>query len=95
MAVLAPNLELPWSSSIGDDQRFNKILLVSFALLVIVSLVVTAINVPEQARAEREKLPPQLGRVVLEKQELPPPKPVEPPRSEGKKPHPKQDCLHT
>lgn len=91
MAVLAPNLELPWSSSIGDDQRFNKILLVSFALLVIVSLVVTAINVPEQARAEREKLPPQLARVVLEKQALPPPKPVEPPRIEEKKPEPKPE----
>lgn len=91
MAVLSPNLELPWSSSIGDDRRFNKILLVSFAVLVVISLVVTVMKVPEQARAEREKLPPQLARVVLEKQQLPPPKPIEPPKPEVKKPEPKPE----
>ncbi len=99
MAVLSPNLELPWSSSIGDDKRFHKILLVSFAALLVLSLVVTVVDVPEQARAEREKLPPQLARVVLEKQQLPlpkpiePPKPVELPKPEEKKPEPKPEAI--
>lgn len=90
MAVFAQNLELPWSSSIDDDKRFNKILLVAFVSLVVVSIVVTAIKVPELARAEREKLPPQLARVVLEKQVLPPAKPIEPPKPEENKPEEKK-----
>jgi protein TonB len=88
MASLSLNLELPWSSSIDDDKRFNKILLISFVVLLLSSIVVTIINVPEMARTEKEKLPPQLARVVLEKQELPPPKPVEPPKPEEKPPEP-------
>src|SRR5690606_30503115 len=44
----------------------------------------------EVTRAEKEKLPPQLARVVLEKKELPPPpKPVEP-KKEEKKPEEKK-----
>lgn len=88
MANLALNLELPWSSSIDDDKRFNKILSISFVVLLLASIVVTIVNVPEMARTEKEKLPPQLARVVLEKQELPPPPPVEPPKPEEKKPEP-------
>lgn len=85
------NLELPWSSSIDDDKRFNKILLILFIIMVVVSLVVTFIKVPEMARAEKERLPPQLARVVLEKKEIPPPKPVEPPKVEEKKIEPKPE----
>ncbi len=88
--ALALNLELPWSSSIDDDKRYNKILLVCIVVLLVVSVVVTVIKVPELARAEKEKLPPQLARVVLEKQELPPPKPIEPPKPEEKKPEEKK-----
>lgn len=88
--ALALNLELPWSSSIDDDKRYNKILLVCIVVLLAVSVVVTVIKVPELARAEKEKLPPQLARVVLEKQELSPPKPIEPPKPEEKKPEEKK-----
>lgn len=88
--ALALNLELPWSSSIDDDKRYNKILLVCIFVLLAVSVVVTVIKVPELARSEKEKLPPQLARVVLEKQELPPPKPIEPPKPEEKKPEEKK-----
>ncbi|EIK46822.1 TonB family C-terminal domain protein [Cellvibrio sp. BR] len=83
------NLQLPWSSSIEDDQRFTKILVVSFVVLLVLSILVTLSKVPEITRAEKEKLPPQLARVVLEKKELPPPKPIEPPKVEEKKPEPK------
>ncbi len=90
MSSLFLNLELPWNSSIDDDRRFNKILLVFCAILIVTSAVVTLVDVPEMARAEKEKLPPQLARVVLEKKELPPPKPVEPPKVEEKKPEEKK-----
>lgn len=87
---LAPNLELPWSSSIDDDQRFKKILRISLIVLVVLSVPISLITVPEQTREEKAKLPPQLARVILEKQELPPPKPVEPPKVEEKKPEEKK-----
>lgn len=85
-----PNMELPWSSSIDDDKRYNKILGVCAAVMVVISLVVTFVTVPEITRADKEKLPPQLARVLLEKKELPPPKPVEPPKQEEKKPEEKK-----
>lgn len=89
MAVPLVNTQLPWSSSIQDDQRFSKILAASFIVLLVLSLAITLSKVPEISRAEKEKLPPQLARVVLEKKELPPPKPIEPPKVEEKKPEPK------
>jgi periplasmic protein TonB len=90
-SIVMPNLELPWSSSIDDDKRFTKILLIFLTLMLVMSAVVTIVNLPEITRAEKEKLPPQLARVVLEKKELPPPKPIEPPKPEEKKPEPKPE----
>lgn len=88
-AYTAPNLQLPWNSSIDDDKRFSKILLAFLVVMLVLSTMVTIINLPEVTRAEKEKLPPQLARVVLEKQVLPEPKPIEPPKVEEKKPEPK------
>ena len=76
---LSPNTLLPWSSSAEDDERFKRILKIALIALVVLSIPITLIDVPEQTREEKAKLPPQLARVILEKQELPPPKPVEPP----------------
>lgn len=89
MASPLLNTQLPWSSSIQDDRRFTMILAAIFVVLLVMSIAVTLITVPEISRAEKEKLPPQLARVVLEKKELPPPKPIEPPKVEEKKPEPK------
>ncbi|MGM8225408.1 TonB family protein [Cellvibrio sp. ARAG 10.3] len=83
---LSPNTLLPWSSSVEDDERFKRILKIALIALVVLSIPITLIDVPEQTREEKAKLPPQLARVILEKQELPPPKPVEPPKVEEKKP---------
>ena len=85
---LTPNTLLPWSSSAEDDERFKRILKIALIALVVLSIPITLIDVPEQTREEKAKLPPQLARVILEKQELPPPKPVEPPKVEEKKPEP-------
>lgn len=76
---LSPNLELPWSSSAYDDQRFKRILIITLGLVVLLSIPIGLINLPEQTREEKAKLPPQLARVILEKQQLPPPKIIEPP----------------
>lgn len=90
---LTPQMDLPWSSSEEEDARFRKILSVLSGLFLVASIIVTLMNVPALTRAEKEELPPQLARVLLEKQVLPPVKPVEPPKPEEKpvekKPEPK------
>lgn len=78
------NMQLPWSSSILDDKRYFNILTILAGVMLVVSIIVTITDVPELTRAEKEELPPQLARVILEKKELPPPKPVEPPKEEKK-----------
>lgn len=95
MAVfaVAPNLELPWSSSQADDRRFWRVLGMLCVPLLILSIAVPYIKVPEPKREELERLPPQLARVVLEKKELPkppPPPPVEEKKPEEKKPEEKK-----
>jgi TonB family protein len=79
MAVyFSPNLQLPWSSSEEDDSRFWRIAKISLALTLVLAIAIPFIPVPEITREEKEKIPPQLARVILEKQELPPPKVIEP-----------------
>jgi periplasmic protein TonB len=78
------NLQLPWSSSILDDKRFQSILTILAGVMLTLSLIITIIEVPELTRAEKEELPPQLARVILEKKEIPPPPKVEPKKEEPK-----------
>lgn len=76
-------MQLPWSLS-DDDARFKKILSVALIVFLACAIPVTIIKLPELTRKEKAELPPQLARVMLEKQELPPPKPIEPPKEEKK-----------
>jgi len=89
MTYIMSTMQLPWSLS-DDDQRFKKILTVAFIIFLVASLPMTLIELPELTRKEKAELPPQLARVMLEKQELPPPKPIEPPKVEEKKPEEKK-----
>src|SRR5690606_23588120 len=85
---LSPNLELPWSSSDDEDQRFKRILVITLGLVVLLIIPIGLINLTEQTSEEKAKQPPQLARVILEKQQLPPPKDIEPPAIVEKKPEP-------
>ena len=84
MMITGPDLQLPWSSTEQEDKRFRGILRNSLIVFVLVALVVPWLPVPEITREQREALPPQLARVILEKQELPKPEPIKP------KPKPKE-----
>lgn len=86
--VVTPNLELPWSSSQQEDKRFWRVLGALCVPLLILSIAIPFIPLPEPKREELEQLPPQLARVVLEKKELP--KPPPPPPPEEKKPEEKK-----
>jgi protein TonB len=83
-------LQLPWSLT-QDDRRFKNILAVFLLIFIGVSIPIMLIKLPELTREEKEALPPQLARVILEKQELPPPKPIEPPKVEEVKPEVKPE----
>ena len=101
-----PVLQLPWSASKDDDQKFRKITLIALFLFVVFSVIVPLLPVQEVEREELEEIPPQLAKIELEKKELPPPpevekkeepveKKVEPPKPKPKpkvkpKPKPKQ-----
>lgn len=89
MSMAFLNMQLPWSSSILDDKRFQSILTVLAGIMLALSLIITIVEVPELTRAEKEELPPQLARVILEKKEIPPPPKVEP-KKEEKKPEEKK-----
>jgi len=89
--IAAPNLQLPWSSSREDSKRLLKILVILFIPFLIVAFVIPFISVPEPDREELEKLPPQLARVQLEEQELPPPPPPPEPEPEEEEPEPEPE----
>lgn len=65
-------MQLPWAST-DADQWFKKILVVFLLAFLIVAIPIPFVVLPELTRSEKEKLPPQLARVVLEQQQLPAP----------------------
>jgi periplasmic protein TonB len=83
VAVLrVPNPQLPWTSSRGDDSRFQRILLVLFALYVAAAFVITLSKLPPLLQPAVAPLPPPLAQVVLQRVEL-----AKPPAKPQDKPH--------
>lgn len=88
--VIPPSLLLPWSSLEHDNEVYIKILRVLLIILLLLSIVVPLINVPEIEREKAEALPPTLAKIILEKQALPPPPPPKPKEPEKPKEEPKE-----
>lgn len=86
-------LASPFDRSAADDSRFGKLLVGAFVVFALLGVAVPLISVPEIEREEKEKLPPQLARVLLEKEEIPPPlPPPEPePEPEPEEPEPEPE----
>lgn len=76
-------MQLPWASS-DSDKLFKKILLAFLLAFFCLALPISYVVLPELTRAEKEALPPQLARVVLE-QNIIPPQPVVPPKVEAER----------
>ena len=70
---------LPWASSAQENKKFSRITLITLALTLALAGAVKWQQLPEQTRAEKEKLPPQLTRII-EARKVEPPKPVEKPQ---------------
>jgi TonB family protein len=78
--------DLPWTTGEGEQQRLRKIMNVSFGVLLVLSLVVSFLPVPERSADEPQEIPKRLARLLVERQVPPPPPPpvvreevVEPP----------------
>lgn len=76
---------LPWESSREEDSRFKKILKRLLLLLLLLAVILPWLPLPEIERAEKERVPPSLAKVLIqEKKVVPPPPPPEPVKQEEK-----------
>lgn len=96
MAEFQERLSLPWSNERQENKRFKFILVVLFSLLLVLSIWIPLVSVPEKDRDTLEKLPPQLAKLVKKKEppkkiEKPKPIPKKEPKPEIKKPEPKPE----
>jgi TonB family protein len=84
--VLYRIYELPWTTGESEHERLRKIMRASFGALLVLSLVMSFLPVPEQSADEPQEIPRRLARLVVERQVPPPPPPPvvreepEPPR---------------
>lgn len=71
---------LPWNQDPGERKRLTTISMVVVPLFLVFAVFVSLVDVPEPDRKEKEALPPQLAKLILERKE--PPKPVVVPKPE-------------
>ena len=79
--------DLPWTTGELERERLRKILRASVGALLVLSVVISFLPVPERTVDEPQEIPKRLARLVVERQAPPPPppppvvreEPVEPP----------------
>ena len=74
--VLGAEPALPWSHKDEDDRRYFRFLGASVGFFILVSLLLILVVPPPIERAEAEKVPQRIAKLVLEKREPPKPEPV-------------------
>jgi TonB family protein len=79
MSAAAPALyriyDLPWTAGESEQERLRKIMRVSFGALLVLSVIVSFLPLPEQSADEPQEIPRRLARLVVERQAPPPPPP--------------------
>ena len=73
----------------SEERRFRKILIWVVATFIILSLVMPFLPVFEIEREKKERIPPRIAKVLMEKKKIPPPPP--PPKVTTRKPEPKKE----
>jgi protein TonB len=73
--VLYRIYDLPWTTGELEQERLRKILRASFGALLLLSLVVSFLPLPQQSADEVQEIPQRLARLVVERQAPPPPPP--------------------
>ncbi|MFT5276709.1 MAG: protein TonB, partial [Granulosicoccus sp.] len=64
--------KLPWESGDKENTVFTGITILVLVCTLAIAIFVKMTELPEVPRAEREKLPPQLAKVIKAKQPPPP-----------------------
>lgn len=73
--VLYRIYDLPWTAGEEEQARLRRMLKVSLIALIVLSLVVSFLPVPERPANEVQEIPKRLARLVVERQAPPPPPP--------------------
>lgn len=81
-------LQLPWESSDQEDKKFRRILRSCLVAMLVLGIVMPLLPLPEIERLEQETLPPQLAKIVLERQAIPESAPTTKPEEPKPKPKP-------
>ena len=76
--TVAPELALPWESSLDEDRRFIRILRSMLLALLVLAIIVPFLPVSEPQWTKPEPVVEHLARIILEKKELPKVVPVVP-----------------
>jgi TonB family protein len=76
-AVLYRIYDLPWTSGAEEQQRLRKIVRVCFGALLVLSIAMSLLPIPQQDADEVQEIPKRLARLVVERQ-APPPAPPPP-----------------
>ena len=69
--------ELPWTTSVEQEERFRRQLLICLGASLVVALLLSFLPVPERDPSELEEIPERYARLLIE-QEAPPPPPPPP-----------------
>jgi protein TonB len=78
--------ELPWSSDSSQDRKFQRLLGITFLVVLVLGLIWPFLPTPEPDPYEIEEIPPRIAQLLLEERPLPPPPP--PPQPEEEEPEP-------
>lgn len=91
MSVYYRTYELPWTLSTEDEKRFRKILKIIAIILLLFSIIMPLLPVPERDPNQVEEVPARLAKLLVER-ELPPPPPprVEEPEQLEPEPEPER-----
>lgn len=62
--LMASDTVLPWSSSAVENKRFSQISKIVLVITLLCAVWVNVVEIPETPRVQKEKLPPQLARLI-------------------------------
>ena len=75
MSAYYYSADLPWTISEEEQERYRRLLKRIFIFFLIFGIVMPFLPVPTIEREAMEEVPPRLAKLILERQEAPPPAP--------------------
>ncbi|HEY9135842.1 MAG TPA: AgmX/PglI C-terminal domain-containing protein [Pseudomonadales bacterium] len=82
---------LPWHGQPKEDRRFRRILIALLIISLLFSIVVGLSPRPVIDRQKTETIPPRLAKLLLERQQIPPPPKIEPAKEKEKEKPPEKE----